>query len=138
MADDQHFVGGDFYRIDDRTGFKVRANRTRKEWNGRIVRSDSFEPRQPQDMVRGQRDDQSVPKPRPRQPDLFIAQGVGAQFQVYGDAKRVGGASFLVQNSAASSYNIGTNPASNYKNPSGTAAIQVINGSIRAVRASDL
>lgn len=72
MADDRHYVPGDYYRIDDRTGFKVRAGRTRKEWNGLIVRTRSWEPRQPQDLVRGVRDVQTVPEPRPRSPDRFI------------------------------------------------------------------
>jgi hypothetical protein len=72
MADDRHYVPGDYYRIDDRTGFKVRAARTRKEWNGLIVRTRSWEPRQPQDLVRGVRDNQTVPEARPRSPDVFI------------------------------------------------------------------
>lgn len=79
MADDRHYVPGDFYRICDRTGFKVRAGRTRKEWTGRIVRTKSFEMRQPQDLVRGVPDWQAVPDPRPRQANQFINQysGVG-------------------------------------------------------------
>lgn len=72
MADDKHYVGGDFYRICDRTGFKIRAGRTRKEWNGLIVRDKSWEPRQPQDFVKGVRDYQSAPEPRPRQIDVFV------------------------------------------------------------------
>lgn len=72
MADDKHYVGGSFYRICDRTGFKVRADRTAKEWNGLIVRNKSWESRQPQDFVKGVRDYQSVPDPRPRQLDRFI------------------------------------------------------------------
>lgn len=71
MADDKHYVPGDFYRIDERSGFKVRASRTKKEWTGRIVRDRSFEFRQPQDLVRGVVDDQTVPEPRPRQPNVF-------------------------------------------------------------------
>jgi len=71
MADDRHYVGGDWYRVCDRTGFKVRANKTRMEWTGRIVRDSSWEPRQPQDLVLGVEDDQSVSQPRPRQLDQF-------------------------------------------------------------------
>lgn len=62
---------GDFYRICDRTGFKLRAGKTRKEWTGRIVRDKSWEPRQPQDFVTGVRDDQSVWDPRPRSVDAY-------------------------------------------------------------------
>lgn len=55
----------DFNRICDRTGFKVKASNTRKEWNGLIVRAESWEPRHPQDFVRGRRDQQSVREARP-------------------------------------------------------------------------
>lgn len=71
MADDKHFVMGDYYRICERTGFKIRAGRTRKEWTNRIVRDKSFEMRQPQDFVQGVRDDQTVYEPRPRSVDSF-------------------------------------------------------------------
>lgn len=72
MADDKHYVGGDWYRIDDRSGFKVRQGQTKKEWNGLIVRDQSWEARQPQDFVQGVADDQSVTEPRPRQINQFI------------------------------------------------------------------
>jgi hypothetical protein len=75
MADDRHYVPGDFYRIDDRTGFKRRASRTKLEWDGLIVDESVWEPRQPQDMVRGVRDDQTVPMPRPRQTNQFVIVG---------------------------------------------------------------
>ena len=63
MGDD--YRPGDFYRICDRTGFKVRASETAKEWNGLIVRDQSYETRHPQDFVRGVYDKQNVPDPRP-------------------------------------------------------------------------
>lgn len=72
MADDLHYVGGTWYRICDRTGFKIRNWRTRKEWTGRWVRDQSFEERQPQDFVRGVIDEQFVPEPRPRQLNVFL------------------------------------------------------------------
>lgn len=72
MADDLHYVPGDFYRICDMTGFKVRANRTKEMWFGTIRRSQSWEPRQPQDFVRGRPDKQSVPDARPRQADVSV------------------------------------------------------------------
>ena len=76
MADDRHYIPGSFYRLDERTGFKVRAEKTKREWTGRIVRDQSWEARQPQDFVRGVRDDQTVPDPRPRQlPWVFIGVG---------------------------------------------------------------
>jgi hypothetical protein len=71
MADDKHFVMGDFYRIDDRTGFKVRARKTRQEWTGLIVDRARWEARQPQDFVKGVVDNQNVPLPRPRSVDAY-------------------------------------------------------------------
>lgn len=56
---------GDFWRICDRSGFKVRASETAREWNGLIVRKEDFEERHPQDFVRGRKDRQRVPDPRP-------------------------------------------------------------------------
>ncbi len=69
MADDLHYVGGEWYRICDRTGFKVRSTDTAEEWNGRIVRARSWEQRNQQEFVRGVPDFQNVPDPRPRQGD---------------------------------------------------------------------
>lgn len=71
MADDLWYKPGSYYRIDDRSGFKVRVERTRQEWTGLIVDEAIWEERQPQDFVRGVNDPQTVPKPRPRQPDTF-------------------------------------------------------------------
>lgn len=72
MADDKHYVPGDFYRICDRTGFKVRASATRKQWDDLIVRDESYEPRQPQDYVTGVVDEQWVEDPRPVQSASFV------------------------------------------------------------------
>lgn len=72
MADDKHYVPGTWYRICDRSGFKVRSYDTKKQWNDLIVRQQSWESRQPQDFVRGVRDDQTVSEARPRQIDIYI------------------------------------------------------------------
>jgi hypothetical protein len=69
---DLHYRPGSFYRTDDRTGFPTRAERTKKEWTGLIVDEARWEPRQPQDLVRGVQDKQSVPEPRPLAPNQFI------------------------------------------------------------------
>lgn len=67
---------GDFNRICDRSGFKVKASRTQKEWNGLIVRDEDWEPRQPQDFVRGVTDQRAVPDARPwPASDTFINAG---------------------------------------------------------------
>jgi len=63
-GNDKYRKGG-FYRISDRSGERVRASDTVKEWNGAIVSKDEYEARHPQDFVRGKADKQSVPDPRP-------------------------------------------------------------------------
>ena len=72
MADDRHYVGGDYYQLDDNTGFKVRASTTRQQWNSVVTQPQHFNPRQVQDLVVGVRDDQSVPMPRPRQQNQYV------------------------------------------------------------------
>lgn len=67
-----HYIGGSFYRVDDRTGFPQRAERTRKEWTGLIVDEGVFEARQPQDLVRGVKDQQNVPEARPDAPPQYV------------------------------------------------------------------
>lgn len=63
---------GDFWRIDDRTGSKVRSSDTVKQWDGLIVHRDEFEERHPQDFVRGRIDKQRVHDPRPEPTDNII------------------------------------------------------------------
>jgi hypothetical protein len=76
MRDRDTFRRGSFYRIDDRTGFAVRTERTSKEWDGTIVAREDAEPRHPQDFVRARRDNMRVPDPRPEPADQFqAAQG---------------------------------------------------------------
>jgi hypothetical protein len=67
-----HFKMGSFYRTDDRTGFPQRAEVTRKEWNGLIVEQARWEPRQPQDLVKGVPDIQSVPDARPLGQNIYV------------------------------------------------------------------
>lgn len=75
MADDKHYVPGDYYQIDQIRGYKVRASRTRPQWDRIITIAPSWSPRQPQDLVVGVRDDQSVPLPLPRQKNQFTIVG---------------------------------------------------------------
>jgi hypothetical protein len=80
---------GSFFRTDDRSGFVQRAEKTKQEWNQLIVDRSLWEPRQPQDFVKGVADDQSVPQSRSEAPSLYqgplnftlaAAAGVGATF----------------------------------------------------------
>lgn len=62
---------GGYWRQDDRTGFAVRAWNTEEQWDSLIVDRKVWEPRQPQDFVRGVKDDQTVRKPRPDAPPIW-------------------------------------------------------------------
>lgn len=66
------YIAGDFWRICDRCGFKTRASKTRKQWDGMIVCLADFEERHPQDFVTGRADEQNVPDPRPEPVDTLI------------------------------------------------------------------
>lgn len=66
------YVPGDFKRICDVCGFVYRASETRKRWDGLIVCMADFEQRHPQDFVRGRKDRQNVPDPRPEPVDNII------------------------------------------------------------------
>lgn len=66
------YVPGDFWRICDVCGFKKRASQTRKRWDNLIVCDADWEPRHPQDFVRGRKDRQTVPDPRPEGADTFL------------------------------------------------------------------
>jgi hypothetical protein len=63
---------GDHLVVCDRTGFTRYASQTRKEWNGLRTWTRAWFPRQPQDLVRGLKDDIYVDDPRPRGISEFI------------------------------------------------------------------
>ena len=68
-------IGGpDNSLICDRTGFKIRVSEgLRTEWDGKMVRAKSWEPRHPQDFIRARASDDSKGSPRPEPEDLYIA-----------------------------------------------------------------
>ena len=59
---------GEHKMVCDRSGLTYPASEMRKEWNGLWVHKDYFEPRHPQEFVRGVNDDQSVRNARPDGP----------------------------------------------------------------------
>lgn len=61
--------------ICDRTGFKMKAEDCRLEWNGYLVRKESWERRQPQDLLRGFPDHQQPNISRPGTGDVFLTTG---------------------------------------------------------------
>lgn len=66
------YIPGDFWRICDRCGQKVRQSKTRKTWDGLWVCEKDWEERHPQDFVRGKKDKQSVSEPRPEPAHYFL------------------------------------------------------------------
>lgn len=67
------YVPGDFWRVCDVCGFEYRASQTFKRWDGLITCQTDWEPRHPQDMVRGKSDRQRVFEPRPEANDTYVA-----------------------------------------------------------------
>lgn len=56
-----YFAPGDWNAICDGCGAKLKGNALRKDWQGFMKCTRCWEPRHPQDFVRGQADPQSVP-----------------------------------------------------------------------------
>ncbi len=63
---------GDFKRVCDVCGFVCYASETYKRWDGMIVCEPDWEPRHPQDFVRGRVDRQNVPDPRPDTTPVYL------------------------------------------------------------------
>ena len=67
-----YYKDGDYNVFCDRSGAKVKATDAQLEWNGLLVRHESWEARHPQDTIQGVKDDQSVPLARPKGDPTFI------------------------------------------------------------------
>lgn len=66
------FKKSDWLAICDRCGFKFHASQLKKTWDGFYVCKTDWEPRQPQDFLKGVKDDPSVAWTRPEQPDVEV------------------------------------------------------------------
>ena len=72
------YIKGDYNAICDRCGYKRKASDMRPQWNNLFVCVDTcWEPRHPQDFVRGKKDKQRVPVPRPESTDKFYTPITG-------------------------------------------------------------
>jgi len=60
--------------IDPASGFKVPLANLERQWDNQMIDRRFIDKRNPQDYVRGVRDDQSLPFARPETPDTFVAQ----------------------------------------------------------------
>lgn len=75
------FAKGQWNAICDRCGRKFKSGQLRKEWSGVMVcsgpgTSNCWEPRHPQEDVRGRADVQAPRWVRPEAPDTFISTPV--------------------------------------------------------------
>jgi len=74
MGHADYLRNGDYNAICDRCGSKFKFSQLKLEWDGLYVctANGCFENRQPQDYVKGVRDDMAVPVSRPDQPNVFL------------------------------------------------------------------
>lgn len=67
-----HGVGKHVRGICDRCGVEYPLIKLRKEWTGLKVCPQCYDPRHPQEYVRGKPDRQAVPEPRPDPAPSFV------------------------------------------------------------------
>lgn len=67
-----YYKHGDYNVICDQCGFKYKGSETAMQWDGLRVCKKCYDPRHPLDFVPARIDKQSVPNPRPEQPDVFL------------------------------------------------------------------
>jgi hypothetical protein len=74
MGHADYYRSGTYNGICDRCGSKFKFSDLKLEWDGLYVctANGCWEARQPQDYVKGVRDDMSVPVSRPQQPNVFL------------------------------------------------------------------
>ena len=72
MGDADHYKHGDYNAICDKCGFKYKASQLRRTWDNLMVCKKDWEPRQPQDFVKGVKDKQTVPWARPEPENVFV------------------------------------------------------------------
>lgn len=59
--------------IDPASGFKVPLSNLVRQWDNQLIDRRFVDARNPQDFVRGVKDNQGLPYSRPESPDTFIA-----------------------------------------------------------------
>lgn len=62
--------------LDPASGFKVPLSNLRRQWDNQMVDYRFIDRRNPQDYVRGVKDDQSLPFARPEPPDTYVAGNI--------------------------------------------------------------
>lgn len=72
MSTPQYYEKGTWNVVCDECGRCFRSYQLMKRWDGFMVCSEDWEPRQPQDFVRGVADKQAPPWTKPESSDTFI------------------------------------------------------------------
>ena len=72
MSYQSNYVRGSWNCICESCGRLVKAGELRQRWDGFMVDEQCWEPRQPQDFVRGVADYQAPPFTRPEQANVFV------------------------------------------------------------------
>jgi len=67
-----YYKPGDWNAICEVCGQKFKASKLKRRWDGLLVCKRDWEPRHPQDFVRGVKDKQSVPFTRKETPDSVV------------------------------------------------------------------
>lgn len=70
---------GDYNAICDVCGRKFKFSRLRQKWDNTWACEQDWEPRQPQDYLKGIKDNMSVPLSRPDPPSLFLDEIIVTQ-----------------------------------------------------------
>ena len=72
MGRSDYYLSGGNNGICDRCGFKYKTKDLKKTWDGYWVCNKDWEPRHPQDFIRGVRDNVQPAISRPESTDVFI------------------------------------------------------------------
>lgn len=97
---------GDWKRVCDVCGFDYYASQTRKRWDGLIVCDADFESRHPQDYVRGRKDRQNVPDPRPVPAAVYAGPDGGPWILVESGQWRVDGGNIRIFGDSAETVSV--------------------------------
>ena len=67
-----YYIPGDHWMICDECGLQYRRSQMLERWDGFLVCKKDWEPRHPQEFVRGRVDKIAVKNPRPEQVDMSV------------------------------------------------------------------
>ena len=84
MSYQSNYTRGQWLVICEACGRKYKNTELRQRWDGFMVCEDDWEPRQPQDFVRGVADMQNTPWVRDEEADTFNSDIVGVSNNLNG------------------------------------------------------